>query len=520
MKMLLVDDNMEHRVLIRKNLRRGIKQFDIEEAESGTDCLDKIAHSTFDLILLDYSLPDISGLELLALLRKQHVRVPIIMVTGQGNEQVVKEAIRLGASDYVVKTMDFPEHLVTVVERTLAQQDLRIQLDRSKKELLRRNEDLSILLDATTAVASQLDLDKVLAILSQRIGKAISCTFVKILLLSDCGNRLVVKSAYPLGNLEWDPALGYTFEITPGTLIFSVISGNAPLLVHTEQIKELDAVPALKRGLLGDLERIQSLLIMPITMLGECLGMVVIGERRQWERSPFTQEKSGLAMALVQHAGIAIKNAYHYQLLQKTHLETIIGLAEALETRDAYTRHHGDRAVEYAAALAKELGLTAEQADRLQYAIILHDIGKIGVPDAVLNKPGKLTDEEYALMKTHPVKGANILSKIRFLDRIAPVIRHHHERWDGKGYPDGLVGEDVPIESRIVAILDSYDAMTSDRVYRKAPGKEYAINELRRCSGTQYDPRVVEAFLKVLACSDAEPANDERVFCSSPAGSP
>jgi HD-GYP domain-containing protein (c-di-GMP phosphodiesterase class II) len=184
-------------------------------------------------------------------------------------------------------------------------------------------------------------------------------------------------------------------------------------------------------------------------------------------------------------------------------LQIIIGLAEALETRDAYTRGHSDRAVEFAGAVSQELGLTLEQADGLQYAAILHDIGKIGIPDNILNKPGKLTEEEFALMKTHPVKGANILSKIPFLARMAPMVRHHHERWDGTGYPDGIAGEDIPIESRIVAVLDSYDAMTSDRIYRKAPGIEYAQDELRRCAGTKYDSRVVAAFLKVVNLSSA-----------------
>ena len=125
-------------------------------------------------------------------------------------------------------------------------------------------------------------------------------------------------------------------------------------------------------------------------------------------------------------------------------------------------------------------------------------MGKIGIPDNILNKPGKLTAEEYELMKSHPVKGANIVSKIHSLERIAPVIRHHHERWDGTGYPDGIAGENIPIESRIVAVLDSFDAMTADRVYRKAPGRDFAISELRRCSGTQFDPRAVAAFLKIL----------------------
>ncbi len=378
------------------------------------------------------------------------------------------------------------------------------QLGKSKEELVGRNKELSILLDATTAIASQLDLDRILNILSERIGNAVGCTFVKILLKSEDGKRAVVKAAHTVQKLEWDPAQGASFELKPGSPALSALCDRTSVTLDVGQIQELRSDPVLMRCLLGNLDQIQSMLIMPIIMQEECYGLVVLGERRHWERSSFTPEKSSLAMALVQHAGIAIENAQHYWSLQRAHLETIIGLGEALETRDTYTRGHSERAVEYARVLAKELGLTPEQEDRLRYATILHDIGKIGIPDGILNKPGNLTDEEYTLMKTHPVKGANIVSKIRFLERVAPSIRHHHEHWDGTGYPDGLAGEDIPIESRIVAVLDAYDAMMSDRVYRKAPGREYAVDELCRRSGKQFDSKVVTAFLKVLGVEKEE----------------
>ncbi len=502
---LIVDDSQAHRLLMIKNLRRAIKQVDIHEAESGKDCFEQMGSARHDLVLLDYSLPDTTGLDVLGKLRKEYDQVPVVMVTGQGNEQIIREAVRLGASDYIVKDAGFLENLTRVVERTRVQQALKAQLDHSKKEILLRSEELTILLDATMAISSHLDLDSVLSILCERINRAISCTFVKILLLAEGGRTIVVKSAFPIIPLEWDPALGHRFDLKPGSPLLSVVSDRTPTMLHREQILELDADLSLKLGLIGNMERIQSLLIMPITMQGECLGIAVAGERREWERSPITDDKSGLAMALIQHAGIAIKNAYHVLSLQRAYLQTVIGLTEALEARDASTRSHSERSVEYATALARKLGLSHEQEERLQYAAILHDIGKLGIPDSILNKPGKLTDEEYAVMKTHPVKGDAIVSKIPFLEQVGPLIRHHHERWNGKGYPDGLVGEHIPIESRIIAVLDSYEAMTSDRVYRKAPGRQQAINELRRCSGTQYDPSVVVAFLAIIE----NPSGDE-----------
>jgi putative nucleotidyltransferase with HDIG domain len=507
-RILLTDDDSAHRLMIKRNLERGTARYDIREAENGRECLNMLRSAKFDLVLLDYSLPGDNGLDILAVIRKECEGMPVIMITSLGNDQVVRDAIRLGASDYIVKDPEFQDHLFSVVERTLSQQALKYQLDRSRGELLKRSEELTTLLEATTAVTSQLNLDKVLGILAERMAKAVSCTFAKILLLDEGGRLLVVKAAHLTHDIEWDPALEHTFEILPGSFVLSVISDHAPILLRAEQVSSLNADPAEKLGLIGNIDSIQSVLIVPIIMKDECLGVVVLGERRQWDRMPFTIEKSGLAMALVQHASIAIKNAYLYQSLQTAHLQTIIGLAEALETRDANTRGHSDRAVEYAAAVAQELGLTPDQADRLKFAVILHDIGKIGIPDHILNKPGKLTEEEFDLMKSHPVKGAAILSKTPFLSRIAAAVRHHHERWDGSGYPDGLAGDDIPIESRIAAVLDSYDAMTSDRVYRKAPGSEYAKSELRRCAGTQFDRRVVDAFLKVVDVSAASNNKD------------
>ena len=134
----------------------------------------------------------------------------------------------------------------------------------------------------------------------------------------------------------------------------------------------------------------------------------------------------------------------------------------------------------------------------LKYAAILHDIGKIGIPDSILNKPGRLTDEEYRLVKEHPAIGAEIVKQVKALEPVASIILQHQERWDGKGYPYGMKGEDIPMEARIISVLDAYDAMTSDRSYRKALPVQTAIAELKRCSGTQFDPKVVNAFLAEL----------------------
>lgn len=364
-----------------------------------------------------------------------------------------------------------------------------------------RNKELTTMLDTTTAITSQLDLDSILNTLVEHIQDVVDCAFAKMFLLTDTKEKqFVIKAAYAGKDIEWVSGLGDTFKLKSDSPMLSILAKHEPVLLDYDQVLAMCEDKSMLHHLISDIDNTQSLLIVPVCMQGECLGFVVLGERRGKQRS-LIAKKSDLILSLVNHAGIAIKNARHYQALHKVHMETIIGLAEALEARDCYTRGHSDRMLEYAIALARMLNLTPEQEDRLWYATILHDIGKIGIPDNILSKPGRLTEEEMAIMETHSVKGANIVSKIQFLEGIASVILHHHEHWDGSGYPDGLIENAIPIESRIVAVLDSYDAMTADRIYRPALDKDQVINELRRCSGTMYDPKVVEAFFKIINVS-------------------
>jgi len=176
----------------------------------------------------------------------------------------------------------------------------------------------------------------------------------------------------------------------------------------------------------------------------------------------------------------------------------IFAFASALDAKSPWTKGHSERVTAYALSIAKEMGLDESELETLKTAAILHDIGKIGTYDVILDKPGRLTDREFALIKEHPVKGAEILKHVKQLEPVIPIIRHHHERLDGRGYPDGLKGDDIPLLSRIICVADSFDSMTANRPYRPAPGKKYAIDELKRCSGTQFDPKVVEAFLRLL----------------------
>jgi putative nucleotidyltransferase with HDIG domain len=185
--------------------------------------------------------------------------------------------------------------------------------------------------------------------------------------------------------------------------------------------------------------------------------------------------------------------------LEEMFLQATIAMGNALDAKSPWTKGHSERTVRYAEKIARKMGLSDEDMHNLTIGGLLHDIGKIGTYDYLLHKTEKLTAQEFNIIKKHPEKGEKILESIKQLKQIIPIIRYHHERYDGKGYPDGLAGEDIPLLARIVHVADSFDAMTADRPYRSALSKEQVIEELRRNAGTQFDPAVVDVFLSVLS---------------------
>jgi putative nucleotidyltransferase with HDIG domain len=214
-------------------------------------------------------------------------------------------------------------------------------------------------------------------------------------------------------------------------------------------------------------------------------------------QDPFSQDDFCLADAIAASVSVGIESALLVEQQRALFLHTVTALARAVELRDNYTGNHTQRVAAYALLLARELKLSNAEFQQIQIGTPLHDIGKIAIDDAILRKPGKLTQEEYEFMKTHTTKGAAILASIPGLAPMIPIIRHHHERWDGSGYPDGLAGTKIARLARIVAVADAFDAMTSDRPYRPGMPAEVAFAELAAGSGTHFDPECVAAFLQI-----------------------
>ncbi|KGK85044.1 hypothetical protein DP73_18660 [Desulfosporosinus sp. HMP52] len=197
--------------------------------------------------------------------------------------------------------------------------------------------------------------------------------------------------------------------------------------------------------------------------------------------------------------------------MRENYLDTVEALVQALEAKDKYTSGHSARVGKLAVAIGEAIKMSEEKIEFLKYAAVLHDVGKIGVSEMILNKEGKLVDTEWEAIRSHPVIGQTIIKGIKFLFDIGQVVRHHHERFDGKGYPDGIQGEEIPLESRVIAVADTYDAITSDRSYRKGSTHSEAIAELKRVAGTQLDPKLVEIFCDVVTDEVALKVHAEHV---------
>ena len=250
----------------------------------------------------------------------------------------------------------------------------------------------------------------------------------------------------------------------------------------------------LARALRDD---IASAICAPVISKGAVIG--VLECQSHDAATQFTQANLHVVTSFAGQLGIAIENARLYADLEKTFLGTIGALAAAVDAKDPYTFGHSNEVTLHAVAIAEQLGLPDDEIQMVRIAATLHDIGKIGIDGAILQKPGKLDAEEREIINRHPAIGADILAPLEFLNDAVPLVLFHHERHGGGGYPSGISGEAIPLGARIIAVADSYNAMVSDRPYRKGLSIDAATAELRHNSGTQFDPEVVEAFLGILA---------------------
>lgn len=241
---------------------------------------------------------------------------------------------------------------------------------------------------------------------------------------------------------------------------------------------------------------------LPLFSEGAVFGVLALSPEQSGDS--FTLDDLELLKVLASHVSVAAKNAQLYRSLEVSYLDTVAALAAAVDAKDAYTRGHSERVMRNSVALARAVGLSRSEVEMIRYSALLHDVGKIGLPTHILSTKEKLTDEEFDLVKQHPVIGYEIVRPITFLREALDGIRYHHERWDGKGYPDGLSGEGIPFMGRLLALADTWDAMANDRFYRRARTPDQITQEFLRCSGTQFDPELVSVAVEILPDTTAE----------------
>lgn len=371
---------------------------------------------------------------------------------------------------------------------------IKILNEEQDEKIREQANELSFLLEMSENISSSQAITEILHQFARIVAESIKVTCCRIALLDEEKQILTIKANYPLRYLPKVTDEEVTYSKIDCPNIWRVIESQHQCELHDgEQISDCE-----REMLLFD--KAKSVLCIPI--IGKkVIGVVALIEFRTEEREPITEEKIRCCWALIRQLAAGIENGYLRERLIEHTKESILAMAETVDKKSHWTAGHSDRVTVFAIAIGKEIGMDENQLNDLRTAGLLHDIGKIGTPGAILDKPGKLTQEEREIINHHPEDGAQILSKMRQFTSVLPAIRHHHESYDGKGYPDGLKGEDTPFAARVLAVADAYDAMTSDRPYRKGFTRDAALSVLQKEKGRQFDPQVVEAFLRYMESS-------------------
>jgi putative nucleotidyltransferase with HDIG domain len=497
---LVVDDDELTRQTIAKMISRlGVGR--VLQACDGHEALQVLERGAVDIVLADVNMPRINGLSMLETIKGRWPYLPVIMLSGCATMKMAVEAMRLGATDFIVKPFKL-EDLEVPLERAarerlilLKNRELREELakkeevDRLNRKLERKLSELSKLYAISEAInPAKLEGQMLFQKLVDLAAEITECKGASLAVLDQRTNRLITKAARG-GKRDW------------------VEDDIFPALEVNPQLFQVSRMSVAITRLEGKGRTFGASWIASVPII---IGEEVFGVLNVWEKSSggdLTREDATLLKALAQRASLAIENQALYEGLYATLTDTLLCLVSTIEAKDPNTKHHSQRVTRWALTLARAMGFSQEEQDLLRLGSYLHDIGKIGIKDWILMKPDTLTPEEMEVIKTHPVIGEKIVSHLGLLPVEKSIIRHHHERWDGTGYPDGLKGEEIPLPARIVAVADVLDAVSSNRVYRRARPLREALEEIAKGAGTQFDPQVVEVLMdlsKDISCPQLE----------------
>ena len=466
-RVLVVDDEKFIREILAEFL--GMEGYIVRTAEDGAAALQELSRARYDLVISDLKMPRMGGIELLGEVAKVDPHALTVIMTGFGTVETAIDAMKRGAYDYILKPFKV-EEVIHIVQRGLEKQRL-------SAENLRLKEAIG-LYKVSEAIAASLSLDQVLATVADSAIVELHADLVTTW-LDDGEGGYFERQHLPGTHAPEGLALPH---LDPQAMA-GHFALDATLMEHGPRAARFFAeTPGMA---------VASFTAVPLRAQQRLIGWIAVATFDKSRR--FDEGQRKLLSIVASRAAAAIENARLYEDLRATFQQTIEGLAKAIDKMDRYTSGHSDRVAVYATLLAMQLGLSAEQIEIVRQSALMHDIGKIGCV-LNLNKPGKLSQEEYDIFKKHPGYGRDILDPIKFLHPLIPGVYLHHERWDGRGYPLQLKGNDIPLIARIISVADTYDAMTSDRAYRRALPHEVAVAEIERCAKHQFDPDVAHEF--------------------------
>jgi len=491
---LLVDDEESIRDDLREYLA-AINNHRVTTAAGGAEALEGFEPGRFDCAFLDLKMPGMSGVELLKELHQRDQSLPVVIMTGYPSLDAAIDAMRHGAWDFLIKPFNLSQVKLSlekvVRERRLMQDNLRMSerlkhqaaIEKLNQELGRRIREQNTIHRISEAVDKMHTSEEIYQGMVTLACRHLEAKRGAVLLLDRASNRLLVIAVH-----GYDPAVvGRGLDTLGQGLCGKVAAEGESMLGPLEEDHALGRVLPVDDRCLA----------LPIKIRGEIFGVLMLADKQGG--NAFQGEDLFVAGFLLEKAALSIENIALYESMVANLRSTLGALVSAMEAKDPYTRRHSRRVTNLSVLAGQTMGLAIEEIDSLRFAAYLHDIGKIGIRDSVLGKPSALTREEYEHIKQHPAIGESIIKNMDFTQAERSIVRHHHERWDGGGYPDGIAGEDIPLLTRIVAVADSFDAMTTDRPYRTAKDGKEAAEELKRCADDQFDRQVVEAFLEMLS---------------------
>jgi len=489
-RVLVVDDEKVIREILSEFLT--MEGYVVRAVEDGQRALDELKLRPYDMVISDLKMPKLSGLQLLEKITEANLNVLTVIMTGFGTVETAIEAMKKGAYDYILKPFKV-EEVIHVVQRGLDRQRL-------KAENIRLNEALA-LYRVSEAIATSLDIEHVLDVILHAVIDEVDADVASLHLHDPEHGRF--EERVRLLSERSEAARSGRIPTPDIAELLSFFKSGTPIIAHGLKANRFFGSDA------GD-SKLVSFSAVPLQVGKRVIGVLNVFSFSRGKQ--FDEGQRKMLTVLASRAAHAVENARLYDdlLVKNTELkkanlsleenfrQTVAGFAQALEESDLYTRGHSERVALYAEIIARALSLPENDIQVVVQAGLMHDIGKIGIRYDMLNKPGKLTPEEVRMFREHPDKGKRILAPIPCMRNLIDGAWCHHEWWDGGGYPRGLQGDRIPLVGRIVAIADAYDAMTSDRAYRRALPHSVAIAEIERCSTTQFDPELSEVFLRTL----------------------